>query len=63
MLLKKEAPKFQHLDLLSPVKMYWQPAILPPSVSLLAACLAGKETWHLLPTTPAALYPGASWAF
>lgn len=46
----------------SPVKMYRHPAILPPLQlsQLLAACstldisrspLAGKGTWHLLPTT------------
>ena len=44
--------------------MYQQPPILLLSVSLLATYstldftispLAGKETWHLLPTTPAIL--------
>ena len=47
-----------------PVKMHWQPAILPPSVNLLAAystlvftrsLVAGKGTWHLLPTAPSML--------
>ena len=47
-----------------PVTMYRQPAILPHSVNLLAAYsrlvftrspVAGKGTWHLLPTAPSML--------
>ena len=50
--------------LVSPVKMCWQPAILPAFSPFLAAystldftmsSLAGKGTWCLLPTTPSML--------